>query len=124
LSNNTRSSQSIGTSIRTAYKKWPSVYVGYTKGFNQFKGMTSTKFETNSFDASLDYGFLPSWTFKADYNYFQNNNITTNQKTDYQLLNFSLDYQKEKNPWGFNFAVNNVLNNNTKIHNSISDFLI
>ncbi len=124
LSNNTRTSQSIGANVRTAFKKWPSVYFGYNKGFNQFKGLSSTKFETDSYDTSIDYRFLPSWTVKADYNYFQNNNITLNQKFDYQIANFSLDYQKENNPWGFNLAVNNILNNKTKINNSISDFLI
>lgn len=124
LSDNTRTSQSIGVNVRTAYKKWPSVYFGYDKGFNQFKGLSSTKFETDSYKASIDYGFLPSWTFKAEYDYFQNNNITLNQKIDYHIANLSLDYQKENNPWGFNFSVNNILNNKTKINNSISDFLI
>lgn len=124
LSDNTRTSQSFGANVRTTYKKWPSVYLGYSKGFNQFKGLSSTKFETDAFNASLDYGFLPSWVFKADYNYFQNNNISLNQKTDYKISSLSLDYQKENNPWGLNFAVNNIFDNRTKISNSISDFLI
>jgi len=41
-----------------------------------------------------------------------------------RITNFSLDYQKKNSAWGFNFAVNNVLNNKAKINNSLSDFLI
>lgn len=124
LSDNTRTSQSIGVNVRAAYKKYPTIYFSYNKGFNQFKGLSSTKFATDAYEASIDYGFLKSWNFKGDYSYFQNNNITLNQKTDYKIATLSLDYQKKNKPWGFNFAVNNILNNKTKINNSISDFLI
>jgi len=124
LSDNTRTSQSIGANVRTTHKEYPSFYFGYTKTFNQFKGLSATKFETDSYNVTLDYEFLPSWIFKADYSYFLNSNISLNQKTDYQIANLSLDYQKKNSAWGFNFSVNNILNNKTKINNSISDFLI
>jgi len=85
LSDNTRTSQSITASVRTVNKKHPSVHFRYTKGFNQFKGLSSTKFETDSYNTSLDYEFLQSWIFKADYDYFLNKNLTLNQKTDYRI---------------------------------------
>jgi|GEM_PF-7057526 len=88
LSDNTRTSQSIGANVRTAYKKYPFVFFGYTKGFSQFKGLSSTKFETDSYNATLDYEFLWSWVFKTDYSYFLSNNRTINQKTDYQIAIF------------------------------------
>lgn len=124
LSNNSRSSQNIGVNIRTIYKKWPSLYFGYAKTFNHFMGQTSSKFQTDAIDTSMDYALIPSFVVKTNYTYFRNYNRTLNQSANYKIWNISLDYQKKNSSWGNNLAINNLLNNQTKINNSISDFLV
>lgn len=124
LADNTRTSQSVTLSLRIAEKKWPSLNLRYTKGFNQFRGNTQTRFETDRFHARFDYRFLPSWVVEADYDYFRNLNITTSNSDFYQIANAALDYQKKNSAWGFRLTANNLLNNRTKVNNSISDFLV
>jgi len=118
----TRNNQNVGVELRTAYKKWPFVKVAFTKGFNTFKGITSSKFETNQFSAEFDHEIIKNISLKADYEAFTNLNFT-NPNTFFEIANASLAYQKKNSPFGFEIAVYNVLNNKTKNQNSFSDFL-
>lgn len=124
ISKNERSFEKVGIDFRTTYKKWPSIHLSYHKAFNQFKGLTTTKLQTDSYEASIDYEFLPSWVIKAEYNYTKEKNVTQQKINDYNFANFSIDYHKKNSPWGFNLSANNLLRNKTKINNSISDILI
>ncbi|WP_291116750.1 carboxypeptidase-like regulatory domain-containing protein [Flavobacterium sp. UBA6135] len=120
---NTRTNQTVGVELRTAYKKWPFVKVGYTKGFNSFSGISTSKFETNQFSAQFDHEVFKYVSFKADYEAFTNLNFT-NPNTFFEIANVSLTYQKKNSPFGFEFMVSNLLNNETKNQNTFSDFLI
>lgn len=124
LSDSKITSQKIGIDIKTIYNKWPSIHLSYHKGFNQYRGFTSTKFQTDSYEASINYEFLPSWILKADYNYSKKKNITQHKTRDYNIANFSIDYHKKDAPWGFNLSANNFLRNKSKINNTISDIFI
>lgn len=124
LSNNTRTNQSYRVGLRTTGKKWPNVHVRYTKGFNRFRGNSHTRFATDRIMVNIDYRFLPAWVFDAQYDYFLNNNITTSNTYTYRIANAALDYQRPNSAWGFRLTANNVLNNQQKNNNRISDYLI
>jgi hypothetical protein len=126
LNNNTatylRNAQTVGVNVRTSYKKWPFLELNYRKTFNQLKGTTNSSFDTENFDAKLDFEITTSWNLKTDYEYFANHNQSS--KTSYQLANAALVYQKKESAFTFEFRVNNISNNNSLINNSFSDFII
>ncbi|MGK6351903.1 carboxypeptidase regulatory-like domain-containing protein [Parapedobacter sp. DT-150] len=124
LANNRRTSQQYTVNVRTAPRDWPQAEVAYTKGFNRFKGSSSSRFTTDQFDASLDWRVLSDWSVIADYMYFRNVNNQNSASDHYHVANTALDYQREKSPWGFRLTANNLLDNRTKVANSISDFLV
>ena len=120
---NNRNNQTVGLKISTATKKWPTVSVGYTKSFSQFSGLTSSSLTNDVLSFNLDFDFLKSFHFKTDYEVNYNEN-SLNQKNKYSIGNASLSYQKKDNPFRFEIAAQNFLNNGTIINNSFSDFLI
>ena len=120
---NNRQSQNVGLELRTAYKKWPFVKVGYTKGFSQFQGITDAKIQTDQFSASFDYEIIKNVSLKLDYDAFTNQNIA-NQNTFFDLATAQIGYQKKNSPFGFEISVYNILDTQFKNENSFSDFLI
>ncbi|OYQ33204.1 hypothetical protein CHU92_13150 [Flavobacterium cyanobacteriorum] len=120
---NSRNSRQVGISLRTANKKWPYISVGYDKTWSSFKGITRSNYENEVFESSFAYEFIPQFTFKADYTYF-NNTDPQGQHNVFQTGNISMAYQKKNSPWGFDIRVNNFLNNKEKTTSSFSDFTI
>ncbi|WP_079716837.1 carboxypeptidase regulatory-like domain-containing protein [Parapedobacter luteus] len=123
LANNRRTSHQYTVNMRTEPSDWPRASVAYTKGFNRFRGNTSSRFTTDQLDASLDWRLLRDWSAMAEYTYFRNRNTRTGLSDSYHVANAALDYQPEHTPWGFRLTANNFLDNRTKVSNSISDFL-
>jgi hypothetical protein len=120
---NDRNNQKVGVLIKTAYKKWPTVSVGYTKGFSQFQGITQSQFQFDSYSADAEFSFFKHWTYKLEYE--NTSNINANQQRNfYDIANTSLRYQKKNSPFGFELSVNNVLNTSVKNDFSFSDYLI
>ncbi|MDY0090404.1 MAG: carboxypeptidase-like regulatory domain-containing protein [Flavobacteriaceae bacterium] len=119
---NDRNSQNIGISVKTSYKKWPDVSFGYTKGFNRFKGLTDSHFQTDSFTANLGFDFLRDFTFKFDYENFRNS--SENQSNYFDIATVSLRYQKKNSPLGFELSAYNLFDNKTKNNYSFSDFMV
>ena len=120
---NDRNNQKVGVLIKTAYKKWPTVSVGYTKGFSQFQGITQSKFQFDSYNADAEFSFFKHWTYKLEYENTSNTNANQ-QRNFYDLANTSLRYQKKNSPFGFELSVNNLLNTSVKNDFSFSDYLI
>jgi hypothetical protein len=120
---NERNGQNIGLTLKTSYKKWPDFSIGYNKGYSQFHGLTSINYQSDAFDADCEVTFLQAWTFYADYENLKNTN-TGNQHNYYDIANASLRYQKKNSPFGFEFSVNNLLDNNEKSSYSLSDYII
>lgn len=120
---NHQQSQNVGLELRTAYKKWPFVKVGYTKGFSQFQGITNSKFQTDQFSANFDYEIIKYVNLKLDYDAFTNQNIN-NQNTFFDLATTQISYQKKDSPFGFDLSIYNILDTKFKNQNSFSDFLI
>ncbi len=120
---NQRSNQRIGLLVKTAYKKWPGVSVGYTKGFSQFSGLTTSHYQNDAITSDLDITFLKSWTFRFEYENLKNTN-NTNQSNYYDIANSSLRYQKKNSAFGFEFSVNNLFDTRVISNYSFSDYLI
>lgn len=120
---NDRNNQKVGVLIKTAYKKWPTVSVGYTKGFSQFKGITQSQFQFDTYNADAEFSFFKHWTYKLEYENTSNTNANQ-QRNFYDLANTSLRYQKKNSPFGFELSVNNLLNTSVKNDFSFSDYLI
>ena len=118
-----RNNQQIGLSIKTAYRKWPDFNIGYTKGFNQLKGLTNSGFKTDEFKISYEKSILKSWTFEIEYENFTNTNFA-NQSNFFEVANTSLRYHKKNSALSFELFANNFLNNKAKNTNTLSDFMV
>ena len=120
---NDRSSQNIGVTFRTAKKDWPSLEVGYKKGFSQFNGLTQSNYKTDAFNTEGSIEFLKNFVYKFSYENLKNTD-DSNQTNFYEIANTSLRYQEKNNPFGFELSVNNVFDNQRKNSFSFSDFSI
>ena len=120
---NDRSSQNIGVTLRAAKKEWPSLEVGYKKGFSQFNGLTQSNYKTDAFNTEGSIEFLKNFVYKFSYENLKNTD-DNNQTNFYEIANTSLRYQEKNNPFGFELSVNNVFDNQRKNSFSFSDFSI
>lgn len=122
-STNNRDNQNIGIFIKTAYKKWPNLNGGYTKGYSQFSGLTKSNFQSDEFNADLEVTFLKYWIYKIQYQNLRNTN-NNNQNNFFETANTSIRYQEKNNPFSFEFSINNLLNIKAKNAYSFSDYII
>jgi hypothetical protein len=109
----------------TTFKKWPNLEVGWEQRFSDFESSTfQNNFTQINPYAVLDWDFLNDFIFKADYtyNYYKNNN--TGQVNRFDVGNFSLFYNKEDSPWGFEIDVDNLFDVRYKNENSFNQFLV
>jgi hypothetical protein len=117
-----RNSQNIGLTFRTAYKKWPDLSIGYTKGYSAFLGETRSHFQTAAIEASYEMTFLKHWTYLIEYENLKNTN--GNQTNFYEIANTSLRYQKKNSAFGFELTVNNLFDIQKKNQYSFSAYMI
>ncbi|SEP89787.1 carboxypeptidase-like regulatory domain-containing protein [Flavobacterium urocaniciphilum] len=118
-----RTNQIFTIKARTQNKKWPDFSIGYTKGFGNLKGVTTSKNFNESFETALNFRFLKDFVFEINYdNYITKNN--NNNKTYFEIANSSLRYNKKNSPLTFEIFVNNILNTKIKNNISISDYII
>lgn len=124
LQNTKRESVSTGVSIRTIWKYDIELFVKYNKSFSRFAGVSTSKYTTDSYTASIEYSLLKNWSFQGYYEYYRNTNKTQNSRKDYSLAEVSLEYQLEDSPWIFQLTAQNLWNDKTKNNTSISDYLV
>lgn len=120
---NNRSNQNIGLALRTAYKKWPDFSIEYTKGYSQFSGISSNKYQTDGLSADFETNIKKHFTFKLEYENLKNTN-SSNQSNFYDIANISLRYQKKNSPYGFELFANNLFDNKIINDYSFSDYVI
>uniref|UniRef100_UPI00404A681C carboxypeptidase-like regulatory domain-containing protein n=1 Tax=Flavobacterium sp. TaxID=239 RepID=UPI00404A681C len=77
---NNRNNQTLGVKLSTESKKWPSVSIGYDKGFSQFTGLTASKLTNDIFKLNLNIDLFKNFNLKTDYELLLNQN-SLNQKT-------------------------------------------
>ena len=102
--------QSYRTRLSTNFRNAPNVEIGYNLTINEYdQGGGRTKFFTNSPFINVDAYILKSFTFRADYSYY---NYRNEQQTlnDYSFFDASLAYQKKDSKWEYKLGVTNILN--------------
>jgi len=123
--------QSYRTRLSTNFRKAPNVEIGYNLTINDYnQGRGSNKFFTQSPFINLDAYFLKSFTFKADYSYYNyKNEVET--LNNYSFFDASLTYQKKDSKWEYKLGVTNLLNtkslnqdNTNTLFTSMSEYFI
>lgn len=115
----------IGGRVETLFENWPNFTLGYTYGPSFYKtNLSSATFVNKELSLNLDYNFLNDFKLIADYSWSEYLNKDLNQGNTFDLASFSLNYQKENNPWGFEISVTNLFNVQKKRRNYFSNYLI
>lgn len=103
-------SQTYRGSLGTQFKVWPNIELGYSLTLNDYQ---NTEFKTKQPFAKLDYFFLDSFSFMADYNKYNYSNSTGTINNKYEFMNSSLSYYKKGQKMEYTVGVTNLFNTKT-----------
>ncbi|MCC9071940.1 carboxypeptidase-like regulatory domain-containing protein [Flavobacterium sp. F-65] len=112
-------SQNYTVKAATNYKSLPNLEFGYTFLLNKYSGST---YYTDKPFVKLDYYFLESFSFVADYEFYHYYNKNKSIDNEYDFLNVSLVYQKKDSKWEYKVAATNLLNTKYLNDDSFSQF--
>lgn len=112
-------SQNYTLKAATNYKDMPNLEFGYTFLVNQYSGST---YYTDKPFVKLDYYFLESFSFVADYEFYHYYNKNKVIDNEYDFLNASLVYRKENSKWEYKVSATNLLNTKYLNDDSFSQF--
>lgn len=112
--------QSYTLSLSTNYKELPNLQLGYNFMINDY---SEDVFYTNKPFAKLDYYFLNSFSFVADYEFYNYSNESNTVKNQYDFLSASLIYQKKNSKWEYKISGTNLLNTTSLNDDSFSQFI-
>jgi hypothetical protein len=100
--------QSYTLKASTNYKNLPNIELGYNFVVNQYQGNT---FYTDKPFARLDYFFLKSFSFVAEYEFYHYYNKDRTTENEYDFLSASLIFQKTKDShFEYRISGTNLLN--------------
>ena len=114
--------QSYRTRISTNFRNAPNVEIGYNLTINEYdQGGERSKFFTNSPFINVDAYILKSFTFRADYTYY---NYKTKEQTlnDYSFFDASIAYQKKDSKWEYTIGVTNILDTESLNQDNLGTF--
>lgn len=103
----------------TNYKNFPNLELGYGITIREYDGNT---FYTDSPSAKLDYFFLKSFSFVAEYEYNHYQNKDKSVNNEYDFLSASMIYQKKDSKWEYKVSATNLLNTTSLNDDSFSQF--
>jgi hypothetical protein len=111
--------QNYKGSIRSNFNTWPNFEIGYSRIINEYDngGRKQTYFTDSPF-ANIDMRFLKSFTFTADWNFYNYSDAANTIENRYSFLGANLYYQKKDSHWEFKVQATNILD--TKFTNSDS----
>ena len=109
--------QSYRGSLGTQFKVWPNLELGYSLSLNDYQ---NTIFKTKQPFAKVDYLFLKSFSFTADYNKYNYSNSQGTVNNKYEFLNASLNFRKKDAKMEYTVAATNLLNTKTLNDDSFS----
>ncbi|WP_409415432.1 carboxypeptidase-like regulatory domain-containing protein [Flavobacterium sp. PS2] len=112
-------SQNYTVKAATNYKDLPNLEFGYTFLVNEYSGST---YYTDKPFAKLDYYFLESFSFVADYEFYHYYSKNKAIDNEYDFLNASLVYQKKDSKWEYKVSATNLLNTKYLNDDSFSQF--
>lgn len=102
-------------------KELPNLKLSYEKSFQQFRGITSSNFETDKINIDIDYSFLKDFNFTSEFTFFKNRQLDGFTEK-FNFLDLNLSYQKSNSPWRFTLINNNVFDVRSISVNQFSDF--
>jgi len=112
--------QNYTVKLATNYKELPNLEIGYSITTNDYSG---TKFLTERPSAKIDYFFLESFSFVAEYEYYHYTNNKNTVNNEYDFLSSSLIYQKTKDSkFEYKISATNLLNTQTLNDDSFTQF--
>lgn len=112
--------QNYSVKLATNYKKLPNLEIGYSITTNDYDG---AKFLTERPSAKIDYFFLESFSFVAEYEYYHYSNNSKTVNNEYDFLSASLIYQKTKDSkFEYKISATNLLNTQTLNDDSFTQF--
>ncbi|RTY92481.1 carboxypeptidase-like regulatory domain-containing protein [Flavobacterium sp. GT3R68] len=111
--------QSYTAKISTNYKNFPNLEIGYNLTVNDYE---TTTFYTEKPFAKLDYYFLNSFSFVAEYEFYHYTNNTKTVDNEYDFLSASLIYQKKDSKFEYKLSATNLLNTTSLNDDSFSQF--
>ncbi len=123
----TNKNNSLGytLSVKTLFDKFPTVEIGFEQSIGNYTSSYQTsKFITNQPFVNIDYDFLEGFIFSFEYENYNYQNKTFNQKNTYQLANATLSYKNEDSAWSFKIDAQNLFNIKYKQQNSFSSYII
>lgn len=103
----------------TNYRELPNLEVGYNFVVNDYAG---SKFYTDKPFAKLDYYFLDSFSFVAEYEFYHYYNSSKTVENEYDFLNASLIYQKKNSKFEYKIGATNILNTKTLNDDSFNQY--
>ena len=111
--------QSYTMKASTNYKSMPNLELGYNIVVNNYD---STVFYTDKPFAKLDYYFLNSFSFTAEYEFFHYYNKQKTVNNQYDFLSANLIYQKKNSKYEYKISGTNLLNTTSINDDSFSQF--
>ncbi|WP_196885093.1 carboxypeptidase-like regulatory domain-containing protein [Aureivirga sp. CE67] len=106
---NENKSFGYGASLRSNFKKYPNLNVNFLTNRIFAKSNLETTISTNLWSFDLDYFFLKSFNFKANYSINSVSNSVLDDSNNFSVLNANLEYQKEDSAWAFEINATNIL---------------
>ncbi|MGY5847965.1 TonB-dependent receptor [Salegentibacter sp. HM20] len=109
----------------TSFKNLPNLDLGVEQRLSKFgnDNFNNDFVQLNPY-AVLEYDFWNGFILKADYQYNYFENKTSGDINRFEIGNFSLFYNKEDSPWGFELAIHNIFNAQFRRSNSFTEFII
>jgi hypothetical protein len=111
--------QSYTMKASTNYKNLPNLELGYNLVVNNYD---NNVFYTDKPFAKLDYYFLNSFSFVAEYEFFHYYNTAKTVNNEYDFLSASLIYQKKDSKFEYKISGTNLLNTKSLNDDSFSQF--
>ncbi len=119
LSTNESFTQNYTLKASTNYKNMPNLELGYNIVTNDYN---NTTFYTEKPFAKLDYFFLKSFSFVAEYEFYHYYNNTKTVDNEYDFLTASLIYQKKGSKLEYKVSGTNLLNTTSLNDDNFSQF--
>jgi hypothetical protein len=119
LSTNESFTQSYTLKASTNYKNMPNLELGYNIVTNDYN---NTTFYTEKPFARLDYFFLKSFSFVAEYEFYHYYNNTKTVNNEYDFLSASLIYQKKGSKLEYKVSGTNLLSTTSLNDDNFSQF--
>jgi hypothetical protein len=111
--------QSYTLKTSTNYKNMPNLEIGYNIVINNYD---NSVFYTDKPFAKLDYYFLNSFSFTAEYEFYHYYDTEKTVNNQYDFLSASLIYQKKDSKFEYKISGTNLLNTKSINDDSFSQF--